>query len=174
MYQTSTSHSVPAKMTYTLVEPHPSAASRKASATGNVILGFSRGGAGNHGSYSRSALTDGASATGPASSSSHIVRSAPRPFTGIGGAGNLRPKEARTAYSIDEELQRLQACAEARQRKLPGAPMVYVGRGGAGNAYREGKQRQDSSSSTTSSKSSSSQESIRRITGKLSRALSRV
>jgi hypothetical protein len=161
-------------MTYTLVEPHPSATSRKASAKGNIILGFSRGGAGNHASYSRSALTDGASASGPASSSKHNIRSAPRPFTGIGGAGNLRPKEAHMAYSIDEEMQRLQACAEAKQRKLPGGPMVHVGRGGAGNAYREGKQRQHSSSSTTSSKSSSSQQSIRRVAGKLSRAFSSV
>ncbi|KAB8342952.1 hypothetical protein FH972_022548 [Carpinus fangiana] len=159
-------------MTYTLVEPHPSATSRKVNAAGNVTMGFSRGGAGNYAAYSRTSLTEGATASGPAARST-IIRPTARPFVGIGGAGNARPNEACHSYSIEEELERLRASTEARQKNAQREQVFHVGRGGAGNAYRDSKSRQSSTSSSASSSSSTSQSSIRRAAGRLSRALSR-
>ncbi|KAF2832502.1 hypothetical protein CC86DRAFT_366282 [Ophiobolus disseminans] len=123
-----------------ITEPHPSVRSSY------VYSG--RGGAGNVTRVSPSTLTNGATATGPASR----VKLTPPPSTayfasGRGGAGNMHREKERAMFSFDEELQ------QQERLRSQQAPVYHVGRGGAGNLVDEMKprsQRQNSSGSMSS------------------------
>ncbi|KAK4626166.1 hypothetical protein CLAFUW4_04775 [Fulvia fulva] len=111
-----------------VVEPHPTVPKK-----GGYVMAGGRGGSGNYRKYKSEEVTDGASATGPASRVSLT-----RPFTkrivtsGRGGAGNMFSPSTSdtesTIFQFDEEM------ANHRENVTP----VYrVGRGGAGNTFTD-------------------------------------
>lgn len=132
-------------MTYRITEPHPSVPTSHYYYAG-------RGGAGNVTKVNPKHVTEGATATGPAS----LVKLTPPPsnalFTsGRGGAGNVHREKERAMFSFDEEL------AQQERLREHAAPVYHIGRGGAGNLIDEmhpRPQRANSSSSTASSTSS--------------------
>lgn len=169
--------------TYSLVEPHPTAAP-------SGYLGSGRGGAGNFSKYKCTELTDGSTASGPASrtalfsSSLTSTLSTAKPSRmkpgGRGGAGNFRPAAPRQSeeaiFQFDEEMVK---------RRDSAAPIVRIGRGGMGN-WTEGEGavagvgRTERLGSTDSRSSADSQmsatSSVRRVGdawGRLSKRLSR-
>lgn len=129
-------------VSFHITEPHPSVGS-------SYVMYSGRGGAGNHIRVKPSEVTNGATATGPAS---RITLSPPPTSsffaTGRGGAGNMRKNEReRAMFSFDEEL------VQQERLRSQQAPIYHIGRGGAGNLVDEMKprsQRQNSSSSTSS------------------------
>ena len=94
-------------------------------------------------SYKYSDLTQGASATGPASAAKTLP---PPPTThvftsGRGGAGNAfrhRAESPRRIFCFDEELAREQKIMDNAAK----APVYRIGRGGAGNMVNENGQHQ--------------------------------
>lgn len=130
---------------YRITEPHPSVPAS------HVYYG--RGGAGNITRVNPKDVTNGATASGPASR----VKLTPPPssalFTsGRGGAGNVHREKERAMFSFDEEL------AQQERLREHAAPIYHIGRGGAGNLVDEmhpRPQRQNSASSTNSSESES-------------------
>lgn len=127
-------------VSFHITEPHPSVKSS--------YIYSGRGGAGNVVRISPTDVTEGATASGPAS---RVKLAAPPTnafyATGRGGAGNMKRTE-RAMFSFDEELQQ-QERLRAQQ-----APVYHIGRGGAGNLVDEMKprsQRQNSASSDASS-----------------------
>jgi len=121
-----------------VTEPHPTVAS--------PYLYSGRGGAGNALRVNPTQVTNGQTATGPASR----VKLAPPPnnvyATGRGGAGNMKKTE-RAMFSFDEELQQ-QERLMAQQ-----APVYHIGRGGAGNLIDEFKPRPNRVNSASSNSS---------------------
>lgn len=125
-----------------ITEPHPSV-----NPTSSYIYS-GRGGAGNAQRITPSTLTNGATASGPASR----VKLTPPPSsayfaTGRGGAGNMHREKERAMFSFDEELR------QQERLRSQQAPVYHVGRGGAGNLVDEMKprsQRQGSSGSVSS------------------------
>lgn len=104
---------------YHIVEPHPS--------TNSHSVHTSRGGAGNVTSLKNTSITAGHSATGPASLAP--LNTSPRKYysSGRGGAGNFYSSGEHAIFSFDEELER-----QLKQERRV-APVIHVGRGGAGN-----------------------------------------
>lgn len=125
-------------VSFHVTEPHPTVAS--------TYIYSGRGGAGNAMRVNPSQVTNGQTASGPAS---RIKLTSPPNncyLTGRGGAGNMKKTE-RAMFSFDEELQQ-QERLRAQQ-----APVYHIGRGGAGNLIDEWKpraQRQNSASSNSS------------------------
>jgi hypothetical protein len=127
-------------VSFHITEPHPSVRSS--------YIYSGRGGAGNVTRVKPSDITDGRTATGPASR----TKLSPPPSTnffasGRGGAGNMHRQKERAMFSFDEELEQ-QERLRAQQ-----APVYHIGRGGAGNLVDEMKprtQRLNSASSTSS------------------------
>lgn len=123
-------------MPYHVTEPHPSVKVNK-----SAYIQAGRGGAGNMARYHHSDLTQGASATGPASAAKTLP---PPPTThvftsGRGGAGNTfrhRSDSPRRIFSFDEELAREQKIMDNAAK----APVYRIGRGGAGNMVNENGQ----------------------------------
>jgi hypothetical protein len=123
-----------------ITEPHPS--------VGGSYIYSGRGGAGNVTRVKATDLTNGQTASGPASR----VKLTPPPTTcyfasGRGGAGNMHREKERAMFSFDEELQ------QQERLRSQQAPVYHVGRGGAGNLVDEMKprsQRQNSASSMSS------------------------
>jgi len=138
-------------MTYTITEPHPSVP-----ATHFYHAG--RGGAGNITRVNPKNVTNGQTATGPASR----VKLTPPPsnslFTsGRGGAGNVHREKERAMFSFDEEL------AQQERLREHAAPVYHIGRGGAGNAIDEMHPRTSRQNSASSNISTDSEkESVRR------------
>ena len=139
-----------------ITEPHPSVSQ-------STYLHTGRGGAGNVHNVSPSSVTDGRTASGPASRTN-----LPPPPTnayymsGRGGAGNVHTNKERAIFSFDEELALQQKMLEHQ------APVYHVGRGGAGNLYDErapGASRQGSASSTFSDGSAASEKARKSIEG---------
>ncbi|KAL5121551.1 hypothetical protein ACEQ8H_000623 [Pleosporales sp. CAS-2024a] len=129
---------------FRITEPHPS--------VGGSYLYSGRGGAGNVTRVKASDITNGATASGPASR----IKLTPPPTTsyfasGRGGAGNMHTGQERAIFSFDEELQQQERLRSQR------APVYHIGRGGAGNLVDELKPR---TQRTSSSSSASSQESV--------------
>jgi hypothetical protein len=150
--------------TYHLTEPHPSVPK-----TNYIYSG--RGGAGNIRHVDATALTDGQTATGPASRVKLPSHSPTAYFTaGRGGAGNVHREKERAIFSFDEELERQRKMMEHQ------APVYHVGRGGAGNLVDElhpRSTRSGSADSTISNDSSRPRRSIDTAMNRLSRAFSR-
>jgi hypothetical protein len=143
---------------YSITEPHPSVPS-------SHYAGYGRGGAGNIAKVNPKNITNGATATGPASVAQ--IR-APAPNTvfmsGRGGAGNAHFEKERAIFSFDEEL--------ARQQKMMDhqSPYYHVGRGGAGNLVDEYTRRRSSADSNDSSRSGGSvRNSLNKIRDSISR-----
>jgi hypothetical protein len=128
---------------FRITEPHPS--------VGGSYVYSGRGGAGNVTRVKPTDLTNGPTASGPASR----VKLTPPPTSsyfasGRGGAGNMYTGKERAMFSFDEELQ------QQERLRIQQAPVYHVGRGGAGNLVDEMKprsQRTNSSSSTLSNES---------------------
>jgi hypothetical protein len=151
---------------YRITEPHPSVP-----ATNVYYAG--RGGAGNVTRVNPKDLTDGATASGPAS---RIKLTAPPTnalFTsGRGGAGNIHREKERAMFSFDEEL------AQQERLREHAAPVYHIGRGGAGNYVDEMQprppHRQNSASSNASSDSENGvRRSIEGAWGRVSKTFSR-
>lgn len=157
---------------YRITEPHPSAPS-------SYYIASGRGGAGNFTYVNPKNITDGQTATGPAS-----VAKLPAPpsngyFTsGRGGSGNLHHKKERAMFSFDEEL------AAQRRQMEHSAPVYHIGRGGAGNAIPNGsastidaemkpRNTRTGSTSSTSSADSTHRNSIESAWHRVSRTFSR-
>ena len=144
---------------FSITEPHPSV--REA----GCYIHSGRGGAGNYRRYNPEDLTDGFTATGPAtriSLSKTFKRPSPR-FTGRGGRGTLfrAPPSEERVFQFDEEMVRVREVQ---------APVYYIGRGGAGNYVDQRREEpsplrterinsSDSAASTDSSDSSDSEDS---------------
>ncbi|KAF1951573.1 hypothetical protein CC80DRAFT_203902 [Byssothecium circinans] len=132
---------------YNITEPHPTIPP-----TTQTIY-YGRGGAGNKTRINPNTLTNGATASGPASR----IHLTPPPsnalFTsGRGGAGNVHREKERAMFSFDEEL------AQQERLREHAAPVYHIGRGGAGNLFgneeKMGKvQRTNSNSSAGSAES---------------------
>lgn len=146
-----------------VTEPHPSVPK-----TGGYIYG-GRGGAGNYKRYKADDVTQGATATGPASriSLSKASKRQPMQYLGRGGAGNVFKAETEErVFQFDEEM--------VKKREIQ-APVYHIGRGGAGNwadANRQPRtERLDSSASAVSSNSddSSSEGAARKTEGAFSK-----
>jgi len=124
-----------------ITEPHPSVKS-------SSYIYSGRGGAGNVTRVKPAEVTNGATASGPASR----VKLTPPPSnsyfaSGRGGAGNMHRERERAMFSFDEELQ------QQERLRSQQAPVYHVGRGGAGNLVDEMKprsHRQNSASSHSS------------------------
>ncbi|KAI9805657.1 MAG: hypothetical protein M1833_005149 [Piccolia ochrophora] len=105
-------------MTYAVTEPHPHPSTS--------YMHTGRGGVGN--AVRVSASTKTSSKKTPPTNASVLPPSSHRFTTGRGGAGNVHPaSEQRAMFSFDEEIARERARAEHA------APVIHVGRGGAGN-----------------------------------------
>lgn len=144
-----------------ITEPHPSVSS--------PYIYSGRGGAGNlH--RAPASVTNGATATGPASLVKIPPPSSSTYFTsGRGGAGNMRREQERAMFSFDEELQ------QQERLRSQQAPVYHVGRGGAGNAVLDGEGsgksgRQGSTSSVESVQSEGVRRSLEGVWGKIRRA----
>ncbi|KAL1597569.1 hypothetical protein SLS59_007266 [Nothophoma quercina] len=146
-----------------ITEPHPSAKS---------YLYSGRGGAGNVTRVKASEITDGRTATGPASRAKLTLPPSTGYFTsGRGGAGNMRAHKERAMFSFDEELE------QQERLRSQQAPVYHIGRGGAGNLVDEMKprsQRQNSASSSSSVESEKDgvRRSLERWSSRLSRKVS--
>jgi hypothetical protein len=133
-----------------ITEPHPS--------VGGSYIYSGRGGAGNVTRIKATDLTNGPTASGPASR----VKLTPPPTThyyasGRGGAGNMHREKERAMFSFDEELQ------QQERLRSQQAPVYHVGRGGAGNLVDEMKPRsQRTNSASSSSSNESSKDGVRR------------
>ncbi|KAF2020310.1 hypothetical protein BU24DRAFT_136860 [Aaosphaeria arxii CBS 175.79] len=135
---------------YHITEPHPSVPSSN-------IYHSGRGGAGNVTRVNPKNVTDGRSATGPASR----VKLTPPPhnalFTsGRGGAGNVHREKERAMFSFDEEL------AQQERLREHAAPVYHIGRGGAGNLVDDLQPRCARQNSASSTLSSDSEAGVRR------------
>jgi len=137
---------------YRITEPHPSVP------TSTIYYG--RGGAGNVTRVNPKEVTDGATASGPASRIKLPSPPSNGYFTsGRGGAGNVHREKERAIFSFDEEL------AQQERLREHSAPVYHIGRGGAGNLVSSGEavmpkaHRMNSAASTSSS---SSENSVRR------------
>jgi hypothetical protein len=147
-----------------ITEPHPS--------VGSSYIYSGRGGAGNVTRIKATDLTNGPTASGPASR----VKLTPPPTnhyyaSGRGGAGNMHREKERAMFSFDEELQ------QQERLRSQQAPVYHVGRGGAGNLVDEMKprsQRTNSASSTSSNESAKDgvRRSMENAWGRLSRQFS--
>lgn len=130
-------------VSFHITEPHPS--------VGGSYIYSGRGGAGNVTRVKPTELTNGTTASGPASR----IKLTPPPSnayfaSGRGGAGNMHREKERAMFSFDEELQ------QQERLRSQQAPVYHVGRGGAGNLVDELKprsQRQNSASSASSNES---------------------
>lgn len=148
---------------YSVTEPHPSVPK-----SGTFVVGGGIGGAGNYKRYQASDLTQGPTASGPASRAPLVRPQAKRTVTvGRGGAGNYTtPETEEPMFQFDEEMSK---------RREVQAPVYHIGRGGAGN-FAQGKPRTtragSSDSSAASVSSASSNGSVRSAVGKLTRKLS--
>jgi len=146
-----------------ITEPHPSAKS---------YLYSGRGGAGNVTRVKNTEITDGRTASGPASRISLTAPPSTGYFTsGRGGAGNMRAHKERAMFSFDEELE------QQERLRSQQAPVYHIGRGGAGNLVDEMKpktERQNSASSTSSVESEKDgvRRSLERWSSRLSRKVS--
>jgi hypothetical protein len=144
---------------FRITEPHPS--------VGGAYIYSGRGGAGNVTRVKATDLTNGPTASGPAS---RVKLTAP-PTTsyfasGRGGAGNMHTGKERAMFSFDEELQ------QQERLRSQQAPVYHVGRGGAGNLVDEMKPR---SQRTNSASSTSSNESVKEgVRGSLDHAWRRL
>jgi len=126
-------------VSFHITEPHPS--------VGSCDSYTGRRRAGNAMRIKPNQVSNGQTASGPASR----VKLAPPPTnsvyaTGRGGAGNMKKSE-RAMFSFDEELQ------QQERLRSQQAPVYHIGRGGAGNLVDELKprsQRQNSASSNSS------------------------
>jgi len=126
-------------VSFHITEPHPT--------VGSAYIYSGRGGAGNAMRIKPNQVSNGATASGPASR----AKLTPPPnnvvyATGRGGAGNMKRSE-RAMFSFDEELQ------QQERLRSQQAPVYHIGRGGAGNLVDEMKprsQRQNSASSNSS------------------------
>ncbi|KAF2133792.1 hypothetical protein P153DRAFT_372362 [Dothidotthia symphoricarpi CBS 119687] len=150
-------------VSFHITEPHPSIGS-------SYVMYSGRGGAGNHVRVKPSDVTNGATASGPASR----AKLAPPPTnaffaTGRGGAGNMRKAEKeRTMFSFDEEL------AQQERLRSQQAPVYHIGRGGAGNLIDEMKPRSQRQNSTGSASSvESEKDGVRRSMESAWRRMSR-
>lgn len=156
---------------YSICEPHPSVPSRGRSA----YIQAGRGGAGNIKRYEAAQLTQGPSASGPASRTELSPPPTNARFTsGRGGAGNTfsRQESQRAIFSFDEELRR-EAMIKENMSKTP---VYHIGRGGAGNLVNEMEPKPSSrqgSDASVSSSGSSTSERARRGFGDMFRTLSR-
>ncbi|KAF2119347.1 hypothetical protein BDV96DRAFT_642377 [Lophiotrema nucula] len=126
---------------YTITEPHPS-----------FPVYYGRGGAGNVTRVNPKNVSNGQTATGPAS----LTKLAPPPsnalFTsGRGGAGNVHREKERAMFSFDEEL------AQQERLREHAAPVYHIGRGGAGNAIDEMHSRTLRTNSASSNMSTDSE-----------------
>ena len=136
-----------------VTEPHPSVP------TSGAYLYGGRGGAGNFKRYKGNEVTQGPSATGPASRISltkPFKRQSAQP-TGRGGAGNMfkAPEAEERVFQFDEEM--------VKRRELQ-APVYHIGRGGAANFVDERQQdlsRTERVNSSDSDSSASSDGSLR-------------
>jgi hypothetical protein len=113
---------------YAVTEPHPSIPKSGA------YIGGGRGGAGNIRRYQANEITNGQTATGPAS---RITLS--RPFSkrnvvvaGRGGAGNM--VNISTDHPEDRIFQFDEDMLQSREHV---SPVYHIGRGGAGNCVHE-------------------------------------
>lgn len=151
---------------YRITEPHPSVPASNLYYAG-------RGGAGNVTRVNPKELTDGPTASGPASRIKLTSPPSNAYFTsGRGGAGNVHRERERAMFSFDEEL------AQQERLREHAAPVYHIGRGGAGNAVDEmhpRTQRQNSSSSSNTSSESENgvRRSIEGAWSKVSKSFSR-
>ena len=122
---------------YRITEPHPSVP-----ASHYVHAG--RGGAGNVAHVDPKAVTNSATATGPASRTNLAHPSSGYYASGRGGVGNMHHTAERPIFSFDEELERQRRMMEHQ------TPVYHVGRGGAGNFATEDGTRRASASETGS------------------------
>ncbi|KAI9809137.1 MAG: hypothetical protein M1825_002427 [Sarcosagium campestre] len=105
---------------YRVTEPHPHVSTS--------YMHTGRGGAGNKVSTATRNARSGSPPANVLSPEAHLHSSSSRFTTGRGGAGNAHSAaEQRAIFSFDEEIDRQRAAVEHA------APVVHVGRGGAGN-----------------------------------------
>lgn len=151
-----------------ITEPHPSVPK-----SGTAYLSGGRGGAGNYKRYKAEDITDGQSATGPASRINLLSKSLKRQVllpVGRGGNGNM------CTPGTDAEDRVFQFDEEMAKRSQPQAPVYHIGRGGAGNWVDEEsvasqeRSRQGSTGSAGSDLSTGSN--VRRSFGQLTRKFS--
>lgn len=155
-----------------ITEPHPSVPK-----TGTTYISGGRGGAGNYKRYKTEDITDGPSATGPASRINLLSRSLKKQYllpVGRGGSGNMYKPTA------DAEDRVFQFDEEMAKRHEAQAPVYHIGRGGAANwvderddAAQPERTRQGSLASAGSDSSeSSSGSNVRRTFSSLTRKFS--
>lgn len=145
-----------------VIEPHPTVPK-----SGGYI-GGGRGGAGNIKKYRAEELSNGASATGPASRISLARPFGKRTITsGRGGAGNVFSSNEESIFQFDEEMIKSRETAHV-------TPVYHIGRGGAGNWINEAKpvtasQRKNSTDSERSNEESAGRPSLQRFSSIFSR-----
>ncbi|KAI8931000.1 hypothetical protein NX059_012011 [Plenodomus lindquistii] len=146
-------------VSFHITEPHPSVKS---------YLYSGRGGAGNAMRISPREVTNGATASGPASRAKLPSPPTTNVYaTGRGGAGNMKKTE-RAMFSFDEELQ------QQERLRSQQAPVYHIGRGGAGNLVDEMKPRSQRTNSASSSSSvESEKDGVRRSVDSAWKRLSR-
>jgi hypothetical protein len=148
---------------YRITEPHPSVPA-------SHVYYAGRGGAGNVTRVNPKDVTDGPTASGPASR----VKLTPPPSNGYftsgrGGAGNVHREKERAIFSFDEEL------AQQERLREHAAPVYHIGRGGAGNYVDEMAPRahRTNSASSTSSSESGVRHSLEQTWSRVSKQFSR-